>query len=108
MNIVGRDHIHNVNVITTHNHYHELKDELKAILDAVANYRNIQQDTLAKATPGTIQWFFKSKEFKIFIDVNGDLRVLWGSGMRKFYACSCAMLKLIQSLVAGAGKTIFA
>ena len=65
-----------------HIHYHELKDDIKAILDAVTNYRRMQQDTLAKATPGTIQWFFKWKEFRLFIDVNGDLRILWGSGMR--------------------------
>ena len=102
-------HHSNVNVAhrDIHIHYHNLKDDIEAILDAVTNYRRIQQDTLAKATPGTIQWFFKWKEFEVFIDVNGNLRILWGSGMRKFFLYSFVMLELI-SFIAGAGKTIFA
>ena len=76
VNIAGRDQ-------HTHIHYHEITDKLKQILDAVDNFRTIQQDTLEKATPGTIQWLLKCDEFQIFIDSNGHLKILWGSGMRK-------------------------
>ena len=75
--VVGRDH-HIFNEI----HVHEIKNRLQAILEVVSNYRKIQQDTLAKATPGTILWLLEGHEFRLFIDVDGQLKFLWGSGMR--------------------------
>ena len=52
------------------------------MFDAISNLRKIQQETLAKATPGTIVWLLECEEFRLFIDVDGILKVLWGSGMR--------------------------
>ena len=79
INVVGGDQHHHAH---THIHYHEITDKLKAILDAVSNYRKVQQDTVAKATPGTIVWLFECKEFRLFVDIDGTLKILWGSGMR--------------------------
>ncbi|KAH6909450.1 hypothetical protein BKA70DRAFT_1148668 [Coprinopsis sp. MPI-PUGE-AT-0042] len=86
INTVGRSDSHN----HTHVHYHGTVKDLKDFLDAISNFRKIQQDTLAKATPGTIVWLFDYKEFRLFIDVDGVLKILWGSG------------------IPGAGKTILA
>lgn len=72
----------NGNSHATHIHYPVAIDKLKAVLDAICNYRKIQQDTLAKATPGTILWLLECKEFKVFVDTDGTLKFLWGSGMR--------------------------
>ena len=69
-------------MISNHFYNNEPNNKLKAILDAIANFRQIQQDTLSKATPGTILWLFESEEFKLFIDIDGTLKIMWGSGMR--------------------------
>ncbi|KAH6905383.1 hypothetical protein BKA70DRAFT_1153081 [Coprinopsis sp. MPI-PUGE-AT-0042] len=86
INVVGRSDSHN----HTHVHYHGTVKDLRDFLDAISNFRKIQQDTLAKATPGTIVWLFDYKDFRLFIDVDGVLKILWGSG------------------IPGAGKTILA
>ncbi|KAH6888383.1 hypothetical protein BKA70DRAFT_1235469 [Coprinopsis sp. MPI-PUGE-AT-0042] len=83
----------NINVVggDSHTHVHNhapLTGDLKAILDAIANMRKIQQDTLAKATPGTLEWLFKSQFFGSWWDMNSDRMMVWGSG------------------IPGAGKTI--
>ena len=75
--VAGRDH-HTTHVYN----YGAGDDKLKAILDAISNFRKVQQDTLTRATPGTIVWLLECKEFKLFLDVDGDLKILWGSGMR--------------------------
>lgn len=78
INVVGGDsHAH------SHVHYHETKSEFKAILDAIDNHRMIQQDTLAKATPGTLEWLFKTEYFIAWWDKPGSFKVLWGSGIRQ-------------------------
>ncbi|KAH6905393.1 hypothetical protein BKA70DRAFT_1292974 [Coprinopsis sp. MPI-PUGE-AT-0042] len=86
----------NINVVGgdshTHMHYHvttKFKD-LKAFLDVIFNVRKIQQDTLAKATPGTVKWLFVSKYFGVWWNRSGTMKILWGSG------------------IPGAGKTILA
>ena len=99
-NDIGRDQ-HN------HYHYHGVPDKLKAILDAISNYRKIQQDTLAKATPGTILWLLECKEFKLFVDVDGSLKIMWGSGMRMLFSGLSTDMPLTL-LLAGAGKTVLA
>ncbi|KAH6909886.1 hypothetical protein BKA70DRAFT_1027556, partial [Coprinopsis sp. MPI-PUGE-AT-0042] len=43
-----------------------------------------------KATPGTGGWWLKSAKFLIWLDPNGDLKILWGTG------------------IPGAGKTVLA
>ncbi|KAH6909464.1 hypothetical protein BKA70DRAFT_200362 [Coprinopsis sp. MPI-PUGE-AT-0042] len=89
ISVVGGDnHTHTSTHI--HVHYNGTAEDLKTILGAIPNLRRIQQDTLAKATPGTILWLLDCKEFLLFIDVNGVLKIMWGSG------------------IPGAGKTIVA
>ena len=78
INVTGSDH----RVIHNHFYNHEPDNKLKAILDAILNFRKIQQDTLAKATPGTILWLLECDEFKLFVDIDGNLKIMWGSGMR--------------------------
>ena len=79
---VGDQHQHQHTHIETHIHYHDIPDKLRKIIDAISNYRKIQQDTLAKATPGTILWLLECEEFKLFVDIDGFLKIMWGSGMR--------------------------
>ncbi|KAH6887858.1 hypothetical protein BKA70DRAFT_1332666 [Coprinopsis sp. MPI-PUGE-AT-0042] len=63
---------------------------LELILRAIPNFRKIHQDMLAKAAPGTGMWLLKSERFSLWLEPNGDLKILWGSG------------------IPGAGKTIIA
>ncbi|KAH6876469.1 hypothetical protein BKA70DRAFT_243831 [Coprinopsis sp. MPI-PUGE-AT-0042] len=85
INVVGRDsHSH------THVHYHGTTKDLRTILDAIYSFRNIQQDTLAKATPGTVKWLFVSEFFSVWWNQDGNITILWGSG------------------IPGAGKTVLA
>ena len=81
---------------------------MKEILNAVSNYRKIQQDTLARATPGTILWLLECPEFKLFVDVDGSLKILWGSGMRALFHSLLLLGQSLMTLAAGAGKTILA
>ncbi|KAH6870872.1 hypothetical protein BKA70DRAFT_1069663, partial [Coprinopsis sp. MPI-PUGE-AT-0042] len=54
------------------------------------NLRTIHLDILSKATPGTGVWLLKTDKFIIWLDPNGDLKILWGIG------------------IPGAGKTVLA
>ncbi|KAH6907397.1 hypothetical protein BKA70DRAFT_1563297, partial [Coprinopsis sp. MPI-PUGE-AT-0042] len=78
VNIAGRDV--NVNV---HNHYNSYPDkvDIGAVLGAIRNLRTIHQDIISKATPGTGVWLFKTNEFLIWVDLDGDLKILWGTGI---------------------------
>ncbi|KAH6885662.1 hypothetical protein BKA70DRAFT_1574268 [Coprinopsis sp. MPI-PUGE-AT-0042] len=83
--VVGRDsHTH------IHQHSHGTVVSLQSILVAIPNFRKIHQDMLAKATPGTGMWLLKGEKFSLWLEPNGDLKILWGSG------------------IPGAGKTILA
>ncbi|KAH6883761.1 hypothetical protein BKA70DRAFT_1167273, partial [Coprinopsis sp. MPI-PUGE-AT-0042] len=87
VNLAGRD----VNV-NFHNHYHSYPDkvDITAVLGAIRNLRVIHSDNLSKATLGTGIWFLKTDMFLIWLDPNGNLRILWGTG------------------IPGAGKTVLA
>lgn len=85
--VSGRDsHYH------THFHYGSTVTviDLESVFRAIPSFRKIHQDMLAKAVPGTGMWLFKSKNFRLWLEPNGDLRILWGSGLP------------------GAGKTVLA
>ncbi|KAH6904419.1 hypothetical protein BKA70DRAFT_1507925 [Coprinopsis sp. MPI-PUGE-AT-0042] len=69
---------------------HDISVDLKSVLRAIPNFRQIYQDLLSKATPGTGIWLLKSKKFRVWLEPNGDIKILWGSG------------------IPGAGKTILA
>ncbi|KAH6909863.1 ankyrin repeat-containing domain protein, partial [Coprinopsis sp. MPI-PUGE-AT-0042] len=47
-------------------------------------------DVLSKATDGTGVWLLRNEKFLIWLDANGDLKILWGTG------------------IPGAGKTVMA
>ncbi|KAH6909876.1 hypothetical protein BKA70DRAFT_1187647, partial [Coprinopsis sp. MPI-PUGE-AT-0042] len=86
VNFAGHDvHVH-------HNHYHSYPDrvDITAILSTIRNLRKIHMDILSKATPGTGVWWLKTAKFLIWLDPNGDLKILWGTG------------------IPGAGKTVLA
>ncbi|KAH6887854.1 hypothetical protein BKA70DRAFT_1203319, partial [Coprinopsis sp. MPI-PUGE-AT-0042] len=81
--VVGGDNV-------THIHNHGTIVTLESILRAIPNFRKIHQDMLAKATPGTGMWLLKGEVFSVWLEPNGDLKILWGSG------------------IPGAGKTVLA
>lgn len=78
---MGRDLVH-----VHHHHYGpaESKIEIPSLLQRVPNFRDIQIANLGKATQGTGDWIYVWKEFCIWLAVDGYIRILWGSGMRKF------------------------
>jgi hypothetical protein len=80
----GRD-VHN------HNHVHEApKADPLSMLDSIDNFRQIQQDTLSKATPETGEWMFDYEQFPVWLKPDGDIKTLWGSGIRKSRSYSLA------------------
>jgi hypothetical protein len=81
VNLAGRDV--NVNV---YNHYHSYPDnvDIGAVLSAIRNMRVMHLDNLSKATPGTGIWFFKAPMFVTWLDPNGCVKVLWGTGIREW------------------------
>ncbi|KAH6909852.1 hypothetical protein BKA70DRAFT_1102023 [Coprinopsis sp. MPI-PUGE-AT-0042] len=85
VNLAGRD-------VHVHKHYHSYPDrvDITAILGAIRNLRKIHMDILSKATPGTGVWWLKTAKFLIWLDPNGDIKILWGTG------------------IPGAGKTVLA
>ncbi|KAH6884371.1 hypothetical protein BKA70DRAFT_140498 [Coprinopsis sp. MPI-PUGE-AT-0042] len=76
LTLAGRD-------VIIQNHYHSYPDkvDISAVLGAIGNLRNIHLDILSKATPGTGVWLFKTDYFLIWLDLNGDLKILWGTGI---------------------------
>ena len=107
LHLAGRD-------ILIHNHYPTAlssADETARVisaLQAVRNLRKVHQDTLAKATSGTGLWLFRIDQWLLWLDLNGRINILWGTGIRK---CSLNLV-VSQSTypipLAGAGKSILA
>ncbi|KAH6909892.1 hypothetical protein BKA70DRAFT_1148462, partial [Coprinopsis sp. MPI-PUGE-AT-0042] len=85
VNLAGRD-------IHVHKHYHSYSDrvDITTVLDTIRNLRKVHLDVLSKVTPGTGAWLFKADKFLVWLDPNGNLKVLWGTG------------------IPGAGKTVLA
>ncbi|KAH6904465.1 hypothetical protein BKA70DRAFT_535092 [Coprinopsis sp. MPI-PUGE-AT-0042] len=77
--VVGRDAVSNYN---HHFHYDRPKD-IWAVLQSIPNFRRIYQDMLSKATPGTGVWLLKGDKFRLWLEPNGDIKIFWGSGIRK-------------------------
>ncbi|KAH6889061.1 hypothetical protein BKA70DRAFT_1409263 [Coprinopsis sp. MPI-PUGE-AT-0042] len=86
LTVVGGDVNHNHHV---HYHYERQRD-IWAILQSIPNFRNIYHYMLSKATRGTGMWLVKGKRFRLWLEPNGDIKILWGSG------------------IPGAGKTVLA
>lgn len=102
VSVAGRDnHIH------THMHY-GMTINLESVLREIPNFRKIHQDTLAKATSGTGVWLLKGRTFSVWLAPNGDIKIMWGSGIRAFVDPSFSKQLSNPILLAGAGKTIIA
>lgn len=57
--------------------------DLGEVLRLVPNLRRIHLDVLSKATFGTCVWILKTHYFILWLDLNGDLKILWGTGIRE-------------------------
>ncbi|KAH6909746.1 hypothetical protein BKA70DRAFT_175144 [Coprinopsis sp. MPI-PUGE-AT-0042] len=76
LNVAARD---------VHNHYHRQESagdaSIPPILESVPNFRAIQIATLGRATPGTGFWIVECGTFRLWLDPDGWLRIMWGYGM---------------------------
>lgn len=64
--------------------------DILSALRLVRNLRRIHLDILSRATPGTGVWFLKTDKYLIWLDLHGNVKILWGTG------------------IPGAGKTVMA
>lgn len=70
-----------------HNHYSQptvkRPKTLEELMDSIPNFRQIYQDMLSKATPGTGMWLVETDELRVWLDADGSIKILWGSGIRE-------------------------
>ena len=59
-------------------------NSIEDLLRLVPNLRKIHLDVLAKVTAGTAVWILKTRYFLLWLDPNGNLKILWGSGIREY------------------------
>jgi hypothetical protein len=72
-----------------HVHYHYGgKRDIWAILQLVPNFRDIYHNMLEKITSGTGVWLVEGDKFRVWLEANGDIKIFWGSGIRKSAWCS--------------------
>ncbi|KAH6868954.1 hypothetical protein BKA70DRAFT_380995 [Coprinopsis sp. MPI-PUGE-AT-0042] len=78
LNVAARD-------VYNYNHYHRVESanchDMPSILESVPNFRGIQIATLGRATPGTGLWIVECETFRLWLDPDGWLRIMWGYGM---------------------------
>jgi hypothetical protein len=79
LTVVGGDLVHDH---SQHYHY-ERKKDIWAILQLIPNFRQIYLDLLSKATEGTGMWLLEGDKFRVWLEPNGDIKIFWGSGIRK-------------------------
>ena len=58
-------------------------NNIEDVLRLIPNLRRIHLDVLSKATPGTAVWILRTKYFLLWLDPDGNLKVLWGTGIRE-------------------------
>ncbi|KAH6879581.1 hypothetical protein BKA70DRAFT_207350 [Coprinopsis sp. MPI-PUGE-AT-0042] len=79
LNVAARD------INQVHNYYNRVESSNDAsiplILELVPNFRGIQIATLGRATPGTGLWIVECEMFRLWLDPDGWLRIMWGYGM---------------------------
>ena len=69
-----------------HKHYYGARPDsidIVSALRAVRNLRKVYLDILSKATPGTGIWLFKIDQWLLWLDANGKINILWGTGIRE-------------------------
>ena len=72
--------------VTIQTNYHGTPHQLASIVEVlrlVPNLRKIHLDVLSKATPGTAIWILRTDYFLLWLDPEGALKILWGTGIRK-------------------------
>ena len=72
--------------VSFNTHYHGVPQQAINILEVlrlVPNLRQIHKDVLFKATSGTAIWIFKTDYWLLWLDPNGNLKILWGTGIRR-------------------------
>src|SRR5215217_91557 len=73
------------NVIQTNDNGHPQPSiSIKTVLRLVPNIRQIHLDVFSKATPRTAIWILRTEHFLLWLDPDGDLKILWGTGIREF------------------------
>ncbi|KAH6905411.1 hypothetical protein BKA70DRAFT_1192258 [Coprinopsis sp. MPI-PUGE-AT-0042] len=79
LNVAARD------ITQVHNYYYRVESpndaSIPPILESVPNFRGIQIATLGRATPGTGLWIVECETFRLWLDPDGWLRIMWGYGM---------------------------
>jgi hypothetical protein len=73
----------NVSISHQHNYHPEPKLNIVSVLRLVRNLRLIHLDVFSKATPGTGVWLLQTEHFILWLDLNGDLKIIWGTGIRE-------------------------
>jgi hypothetical protein len=101
LTVAGGD-VHNTNIF----YHYKRKRDIWVILQAVPNFRKIYQDMLEKATEGTGMWLIKGDKFRVWLEPNGDIKILWGSGIRT--CCASVATRFSNTCLAAAGKTVLA
>ena len=79
--MIGRDS----NTTTVHNYTYCAHIPSMDVMDipnspSLPKFRDIQQDTLAKATDGTCLWLIKGGTYPVWLKRG---KILWGIGIRK-------------------------
>jgi hypothetical protein len=71
-------------VVNNNIHYHyDVPRDIRAILQSIPNFRKIYQDMLSLVTPDTGLWLVEGGKFRIWLEPNGNIKIFWGSGIRK-------------------------
>jgi hypothetical protein len=78
------------------------------VLRLIRNLRKVHLDVLSKATPGTGVWLFRTDKFILWLDPNGNLKILWGTGDGEFCLNQFVSTSTHFGAAAGAGKSVLA
>jgi hypothetical protein len=81
----------NVNIQYYHLYNAANKLSIVSALRLVRNFRKIHLDVLSKATPGTGVWLLQTEKFLLWLDLDGNLKILWGTGIRGFSLTSAPL-----------------
>jgi hypothetical protein len=89
--------------VNTSIHYHyDAPRDIRAIVQSIPNFRKIYQDMLSLITHNTGLWLVKGGKFRIWLEPNGDIKIFWGSGIRK--SCASVVASSLMSQHSGCRK----
>ena len=95
ISMAGRDS----HTTTVHNYTYCAHIPLMDVMDilnspSLPNFRDIQQDTLAKATDGTCLWLTKGETYPVWFKRG---KILWGIGIRRSHIVEIQTEELIEA-----------